>query len=181
MQLEAKRFGWQKLHRRLNKLDPIAANRIHPNDPQRLQRALEVIQITGETLTRIHELNREKTPPYKFINIVITPENRVLLHERIEQRFDSMLDLGFLDEVSILHRRQDLNKKLPAMRAVGYRQAWQYLDGEINSLEMRQKSIIATRQLAKRQLTWLRQWTNAYRVSTEQNRLKNWLKPQLEA
>ncbi|MFM2484828.1 tRNA (adenosine(37)-N6)-dimethylallyltransferase MiaA [Celerinatantimonas yamalensis] len=157
--LEAKQQGWQALHQQLFDVDPISAERIHPNDPQRLMRALEVFRLTGQTLT---ELTAQKTPelPFNMIQFAIAPRERGILHQRIEQRFDVMLNLGFEQEVRKLMASGELNAQLPSMRCVGYRQMWQYLNDEYDFASMRFKGIAATRQLAKRQLTWLRSWDN---------------------
>lgn len=153
---EAEELGWQALHERLQQIDPIAAARIHPNDPQRLQRALEVYELTGENLTTLQGNMRLAACPYQLLKIALIPENRTWLHNRLEQRFDTMLDLGLINEVEQLYARPDLNISLPAIRAVGYRQVWDYLDGKIDYNLMRNRAIVATRQLAKRQMTWLR-------------------------
>lgn len=154
---ELKDFGLKKLHERLSIVDPIAAERIHPNDPQRILRALEVALVSGKTLT---ELQRTftRSSPYFFINIALIPDDRTLLHEAITARFQAMLDLGFIEEVEKLFKRGDLHTNLPAIRTVGYRQIWNYLLNSISYTEMQDLSLIATRQLAKRQLTWLRSW-----------------------
>lgn len=154
---ELKDFGLKKLHERLSIVDPIAAERIHPNDPQRILRALEVALVSGKTLT---ELQRTftRSSPYFFINIALIPDDRTLLHEAITARFQTMLDLGFIEEVEKLFKRGDLHANLPAIRTVGYRQIWNYLLNSISYTEMQDLSLIATRQLAKRQLTWLRSW-----------------------
>ncbi|RXS43223.1 tRNA (adenosine(37)-N6)-dimethylallyltransferase MiaA [Idiomarina sp. 29L] len=149
--------GLAALHNRLKDIDPVSAERIHPNDPQRILRALEVYEVSGKTLT---ELTKERfgqldKPVYQF---AITPKERAVLHQRIEQRFDQMLSEPFEDEVRKLFERGDLHKDLPSIRSVGYRQMWQYLQGELTYDEMRERGIIATRQLAKRQLTWLNGW-----------------------
>lgn len=153
---EAAEQGWQALHDRLRAIDPVAAARIHPNDPQRLQRALEVHELTGQTLTEMQQANRFAACPYRLLKIALVPTERAWLHQRLEQRFDQMLNLGLLDEVRALHQRGDLHIGLPAVRAVGYRQVWEYLDGKIDYNLMRNRAIVATRQLAKRQMTWLR-------------------------
>lgn len=151
-------LGLKKLHERLSAVDPIAAQRIHPNDPQRILRALEVAEISGKTLTEL-QLTPTLTPlPYLFINIALLPEDRNLLHKAIATRFQTMLDIGFIEEVEKLFKRGDLNANLPAIRTVGYRQIWNYLLNNISHPEMQELAIIATRQLAKRQLTWLRSW-----------------------
>lgn len=153
---EANELGWQALHERLQRIDLEAAQRIHPNDPQRLQRALEVYELTGENLTNLQRKLRFAACPYQLLKLALIPENRAWLHNRLEQRFDAMLDLGLIKEVEQLHARPDLNLSLPAIRAVGYRQVWDYLDGKIDYNLMRNRAIVATRQLAKRQMTWLR-------------------------
>jgi len=156
LEAEARRDGWQTLHRRLEAIDPEAARRIHPNDPQRIQRALEVYELTGESLTALCERGRNAAPGYRFLKIVLAPADREYLHARIERRFRLMVEQGFLEEVGALRGRGDLHPELPAMRAVGYRQAWAYLDGEMAQQDWQERAVIATRQYAKRQLTWLR-------------------------
>lgn len=153
---EADALGWQAMHDKLKAVDPESAERIHPNDPQRLQRALEVYRVTGKPLSDLRGMQEE--PPFDFINLALMPEDRALLHKQIERRFDQMLSQGFIDEVKRLKARGDLHLDLPSMRCVGYRQAWQYLEGDLSEDEMRERAIIATRQLAKRQITWLRSW-----------------------
>ncbi|MBE1300541.1 MAG: tRNA (adenosine(37)-N6)-dimethylallyltransferase MiaA [Alteromonadaceae bacterium] len=162
---EAKASGWQVLHDELREIDPVAAKRIHPNDPQRLTRALEVYRISGKTMTELTE-TRSEAIPYQLYQFAIAPEDRAVLHDRIEQRFDLMLQAGFELEVTKLRNRGDLHLDLPSMRCVGYRQMWQYLEAELNYEEMRYRGIVATRQLAKRQLTWLRGWQNLHWLDT---------------
>jgi len=157
---DAKKTGWPAMHERLAKIDPLSAQRIHPNDPQRIQRALEVYEISGKTLTDYWQQQSTQALPYHLIKIAFFPENRDLLKQRIAQRFYQMLELGFIDEVEALRARGDLHLDLPSMRCVGYRQAWEYLDGTMDFEEMSERAIIATRQLAKRQLTWLRKEQN---------------------
>ncbi|MCW9047455.1 MAG: tRNA (adenosine(37)-N6)-dimethylallyltransferase MiaA [Gammaproteobacteria bacterium] len=161
LEADAESNGWQKMHERLAKIDPVSAQRIHPNDPQRIQRALEVYEISGKTLTEFWQLQSSQTLPYNLLKIAFFPEDRDLLKQRISQRFHKMLELGFIEEVEALRARGDLNLDMPSMRCVGYRQAWEYLDGLSTYEEMTEKAIIATRQLAKRQLTWLRKEKNA--------------------
>ena len=153
---EAREQGWQAMHARLRRVDPRSAARIHPNDPQRIQRALEVHELSGSSLSELCAAGRQAPPAYRFLKIILAPEQRKVLHGRIRQRFDIMLAQGFLDEVRRLRARCDLNPGLPSMRAVGYRQAWEYLDGELSEGEWVERAVIATRQYAKRQLTWLR-------------------------
>ncbi len=161
LEAEAAARGWAELHRRLARLDPEAAKRIHPNDPQRIQRALEVIELTGRPISALQQEQRAQALGYRVLRLVANPEPRAVLHQRIEQRFRQMLEEGFLDEVRALRARGDLGPNLPSMRCVGYRQAWGHLDGEYDSAEMGRRAIVATRQLAKRQLTWLRQERDA--------------------
>ncbi|MGD8483585.1 MAG: tRNA (adenosine(37)-N6)-dimethylallyltransferase MiaA [Thioalkalispiraceae bacterium] len=157
LEQQASEQGWEILHQRLAQVDPEAAARIHPNDPQRISRALEVYEITGKSLSQLQQQNRRSNAlPYEFIKIAVSPADRAVLHERIALRFQQMLAEGFVAEVERLFQRGDLHAQLPAIRAVGYRQVWQYLQGQLDYNEMMEKAIVATRQLAKRQLTWLR-------------------------
>ncbi len=153
---EARAEGWAALHQRLAAIDPAAAQRIHPSDPQRIQRALEVYEITGHPLSRLTATQHRRGLPYHILKLARVPEERATLHRRIEQRFLNMLALGFEAEVRTLWARGDLTPELPSMRCVGYRQMLKYLFTEYTFKDMVQRSIIATRQLAKRQLTWLR-------------------------
>jgi len=153
---EARRLGWPALHSRLASLDPAAASRIGCNDTQRLQRALEVIELTGRPLSELQRGGATTRFPWRVLKLALLPADRRMLHERIERRFDAMLADGFLDEVRALHARTDLHADLPAIRAVGYRQAWEYLEGQTDLAGFRERAIHATRQLAKRQITWLR-------------------------
>ena len=156
LEAEARQDGWESLHARLASIDPEAAARIHATDPQRIQRALEVYEISGQPISRFHERGRAGALPYRLLKLALIPDDRALLHERIESRFQSMLAAGFVDEVRRLFERGDLAPELPAMRAVGYRQIWAYLAGKTGFDEMVEQAIVATRQYAKRQLTWLR-------------------------
>lgn len=156
LNLQAARHGWQALHERLRRLDPAAAQRIHPNDPQRIQRALEVYELTGRALSDLWAESREPPLPWRTVKVVVCPPDRDVLHARIRERFELMLRQGFVEEVAALRGRDDLAPQMPSMRAVGYRQVWGYLDGLWGSEEMRERGMAATRQLAKRQLTWLR-------------------------
>lgn len=153
---EAARSGWPALHARLAQLDPLAAARIGANDAQRLQRALEVIELSGRPLSELQRGGGSRVLPWRVLKLALLPVDRRPLHARIAQRFDAMLAAGFLDELRHLHARADLHADLPAIRAVGYRQGWQYLDGELDAAAFRDHAIFATRQLAKRQITWLR-------------------------
>ncbi|EIG24009.1 tRNA (adenosine(37)-N6)-dimethylallyltransferase MiaA [Haemophilus paraphrohaemolyticus] len=154
---KAAEFGWGALHQDLMAIDPVSANRINPNDSQRINRALEVFYITGKTMTEL-TTQQGKSLPYDVLQFAITPEDRAVLHQRIEQRFYKMIELGFEQEVRKLFERGDLNIDLPSIRCVGYRQMWEYLQGDISLDEAIFKGICATRQLAKRQITWLRGW-----------------------
>ncbi|UYG06739.1 tRNA (adenosine(37)-N6)-dimethylallyltransferase MiaA [Halomonas sp. M4R1S46] len=161
---DAERLGLAGLHAELARVDPAAAARIHPNDPQRLMRALEVYRVSGRSLTELWEAQRPETFPWRTLSIGLTPADRGVLHERIAQRFDAMLDAGFLDELAGLRARGDLHPWLPSMKSVGYRQGWEYLDGLVDRETFRHRGIVATRQLAKRQLTWMRRWPGLHRV-----------------
>jgi len=160
-EIEAKAalIGWGGLHQELIKIDPISAQRINPNDSQRINRALEVFYLTGKTLTEL-TVQKGEALPYDILQFAIAPEQREVLHLRIEQRFHKMIELGFQQEVEKLYRRPDLNENLPSIRCVGYRQMWEYLRGDYDHDEMVFRGICATRQLAKRQITWLRGWTS---------------------
>ena len=162
---QALTLGWGSLHQQLSEIDPVSAARIHPNDPQRLIRALEIYHLTKKSMTEL-SLNKLPPAPYQFSQFAISPADRSVLHARISERFDTMLKDGFEQEVAQLKRRADLHTDLPSIRCVGYRQMWQYLDGEISYQEMKQKGLAATRQLAKRQLTWLRSWENLHSLDT---------------
>ena len=153
---EAGRVGWQEMHQRLAEIDPESARRLHPNDPQRIQRALEVYEISGKTLTEFWLEQKNRSLPYRLIKIALMPPDRTELRKRIEQRFDAMLVAGLVEEVRQLYERSSLSPDMSSMKSVGYRQIWAYLDGEYDYATMREKAIIATAQLAKRQMTWLR-------------------------
>ncbi len=153
--------GAAAVHAELARVDPDAAARIRPSDPQRIQRALEVWQLTGRPLSQLQRQTGQR-PPWRLLKLVLLPEDRSRLHARIELRFDAMLDSGFLDEVRTLRRNERLHAGLPALRAVGYRQAWQYLDGSLDAATFRRTAIEATRQLAKRQYTWFRAERDAF-------------------
>ncbi|BAO85480.1 tRNA (adenosine(37)-N6)-dimethylallyltransferase MiaA [Caballeronia cordobensis] len=155
---DAARDGWPALHARLAEVDPQTAARLAPNDSQRIQRALEVFMLSGKPMSALLAAPRiqDQEAAYRFVPVALEPSDRAVLHKRIEARFDAMLAHGFIDEVRALRARGDLNLSMPSMRCVGYRQAWEYLDGACGYDEMRDKGIFATRQLCKRQLTWLR-------------------------
>ncbi|MFS7306057.1 tRNA (adenosine(37)-N6)-dimethylallyltransferase MiaA [Rahnella inusitata] len=163
---QAAEQGWSALHDQLREIDPVAANRIHPNDPQRLSRALEVFYISGKTLTELTKISGE-TLPYRVHQFAIAPTRREVIHQRIEERFCQMLSNGFEDEVRTLLARGDLHTDLPSIRCVGYRQMWSYLSGEFDYDEMVYRGVCATRQLAKRQMTWLRGWEEVEWLDSE--------------
>jgi tRNA dimethylallyltransferase len=152
----ATREGWAALHAELARLDPVAAARIHPNDPQRIQRALEVCYVAGRPMSDLQKETRSPLGDTPLQNWALVSANRVTLHQHLERRFHEMMKIGFLDEVATLRARGDLTPDLPAIRAVGYRQLWAYFDGEFPLDEAVRRGISATRQLAKRQLTWIR-------------------------
>ncbi len=157
IEADAAQRGWPALHADLAQVDPPTAARLAPNDSQRIGRALEIVRLTGTPMSAL--LDRGQTDlPYRVLQLALIPSDRAVLHRRIAERFDAMLAAGLLDEVQTLRRTYALTPDLPAMRAVGYRQAWAHLEGEISGAELREQGIAATRQLAKRQLTWLRAW-----------------------
>lgn len=158
LQARAEQAGWAALHAELQQIDPEAAVRINAQDGQRIQRALEVYILTGKSISHWQAQQTSPLTGYEVHHLAIAPSNRAQLHERIAKRFQLMLDAGFIEEARRLFERGDLTPDLPSMRSVGYRQAWRYLAGEISVEEMRDQAIAATRQLAKRQLTWLRSW-----------------------
>lgn len=156
LEARAAQQGWEAMHAELARVDPSTAARIHPNDPQRIGRALEVYELSGRPMSEWFEQGRGETSPYAFVNLALAPPERATLHERIAERFHRMLELGLVDEVRALYERGDLHAELPSMRAVGYRQVWSYLAGEGSFAQMAERGVIATRQYAKRQYTWLR-------------------------
>lgn len=172
IEAQAASQGWQALHDELASIDPVSAARIHPNDPQRLVRALEVFRVSGVSMTAHREQQSAQSAqasasgrhqlPYTVANLAIAPTDRKVLHDRIAVRFRQMLDEGFVEEVVALRSRGDLHSNLPSVRAVGYRQVWDHLDGKLTRDEMQERGIIATRQLAKRQFTWLRSWQDLH-------------------
>ena len=174
IELQAKNRGWHSVHARLKEVDPVSAARIHPNDSQRIQRALEVFMVSGKSITCLQEDDKkvsQLSPSLLFFSI--QPEDRSVLHSRIKSRFHMMLEMGFVDEVVALRERRDLDPTMASMRVVGYRQMWSYLDKALTYENAVEKSIAATRQLAKRQLTWLRSWPGL-------NTSSHGLKPTLE-
>lgn len=171
LELDFTQFGNASMHQRLQAIDPDAAAKIHPNDPQRIQRALEVYLLTGKTLTAMLAAAQTHELSFRPVKIVLAPSERKVLHGIIAQRFQGMLQQGLLDEVRALWARGDLQTSMPSIRAVGYRQVWSYLQGECSLAEMTEQAIAATRQLAKRQFTWLRRETDAPLFAAEQPNL----------
>ncbi len=169
---EAAQFGWPHIHQLLMAVDPQTAAGIHPNHSQRLSRALEVYRVSGKTMTQFRAEQASGgglafQDRFAVRQLALAPRSRDLLHARIQRRFQQMLEQGLIEEVRALYARGDLHKDLPAIRAVGYRQVWDYLDGELTRDAMVERGIIATRQLAKRQFTWLRDWADLYWLYTE--------------
>ncbi len=157
LEARATQIGWPAMHQELARIDPETALRLKPTDSQRVQRALEVFQITGTPISALQtRAHHPTTFPYRALKISLIPDDRAALHERIARRFDAMLEQGLVAEVRALRKRYELSPELPSMRCVGYRQAWQFIDGEIDEKKLRENGIVATRQLAKRQMTWLR-------------------------
>ncbi len=169
---EAAEHGWPHIHAQLAAVDPTLAREIHPNHSQRLSRALEVYRASGQTMTELRRQQAEAgggdfARRFELVQLAVAPRDRQVLHQRIEQRFLKMLEQGLVAEVEALYGRGDLHRDLPAIRAVGYRQVWEYLAGELDYEQMRERGVIATRQLAKRQLTWLRGWEGLKWVFTQ--------------
>ncbi len=160
IEAEAAQIGWPGMHDKLRALDPVTAERLAPNDAQRINRALEIIELSGKPMSELLAKREKTVLPFELLSFALEPSDRSVLHARIATRFDQMLgtddDGGLVEEVARLRARGDLHPNLPSMRCVGYRQAWEYLDGSIDRPALRETGIIATRQLAKRQLTWLR-------------------------
>ena len=183
IELEASQVGWPEMHRALSVVDPDTAKSLHPNHSQRISRALEVFRQTGTPMSQWQRANTQERRD--AICLALAPEDRATLHARIETRFDRMLEAGFVEEVETLFDRGDLHTDLPAIRAVGYRQIWSHLSGEYSLLDARDKGIAATRQLAKRQITWLRGWSGLHWIDSEakdgQEQVKNHLRNYLEA
>lgn len=172
IQKQADKHGWEALHRRLAEVDPLAAEKIHPNNPQRLMRALEVYELTGVPMGehwRQHQDEQQcgESLPGELLYFALAPQQRAELHRRIALRFELMLKQGLVDEVKRLYERGDLDSSLPAIKAVGYRQVWEYLEGKLSYEEMVEKAVVATRQLAKRQLTWLRGWPDLHWLDSD--------------
>jgi tRNA dimethylallyltransferase len=185
LEAEIRRDGLESLHARLARVDPVAAARIHATDPQRILRALEVYEQTGEPMSSLHARGRTAGLPYRLLKLALLPDDRAALHARIAERFHAMLVAGLIEEVRGLYLRGDLTAELPAMRAVGYRQVWAHLSGEISLEELPERAIVATRQYARRQLTWLRGEANIEHFPAEDamvaermvGRISGWLWP----
>jgi tRNA dimethylallyltransferase len=171
LEAESEKIGWDAMHRRLADIDPVSADRIHPNDPQRIQRALEIYEISGRNMTDHYDDETISPLPFEVIKIILNPVDRTVLHERIKHRFLKMLDEGFVEEVRSFHENDRFCGTLPAMRMVGYRQVWDYLDENTDYDQMVEKGIVATRQLAKRQMTWLRKEENGIFFDCDELRL----------
>ncbi|CAM0556817.1 tRNA (adenosine(37)-N6)-dimethylallyltransferase MiaA [Halomonas sp. ATBC28] len=161
--------GLLSLHQRLAEVDALSAQRIHPNDPQRVMRALEVYYASGRPMSELWAEQQPETFPWRVLSIALAPSDRSLLHQRIAQRFEVMLGEGLINEVAALKKRNDLHLGLPAMKSVGYRQVWEYLEGEYDYASLVERGVIATRQLAKRQLTWLRSWPELNWVDSQRS------------
>ena len=169
IEARAEKEGWPALHAELARVDPALAAKLHPNHSVRIERALEVYHLTGKTMTRLRAEQESESlhAQYDIQQLAIVPDDRSILHRRIAERFQRMLDSGFIEEVQGLRARGDLHRDLPAIRAVGYRQVWEYLEGEMDYQQMVEAGIAATRQLAKRQLTWLRRWPDLQRIGAQ--------------
>ncbi|SFC39151.1 tRNA dimethylallyltransferase [Marinospirillum celere] len=170
---ELQQQGCPALHQRLAQIDPESARRIAPTDPQRTLRALELWEVTGKTRTQLWQEQQAEPFPWRLMQLGLMPAERSVLHQRIELRFKKMLSEGLIEEVASLKARKDLHSGLPALRSVGYRQVWQHLDGELSWQEMFEKGVIATRQLAKRQLTWMRSWQDLHPLVAEDPNLRS--------
>lgn len=175
LEAQAEKSGWAVLYEQLLQQDPEAAKRIHPNDQQRIQRALEVYLLTGQTITERQQAYTQPLQAYDIRAIALSPD-RAILHHRIKSRFMHMLEAGFIDEVRGLYERGDLSLEKPALRSVGYRQVWEYFLGESDHTNMIEKALAATRQLAKRQTTWLRSWPEVTWLDSEQEDLEEKVK-----
>ncbi|MAV76564.1 MAG: tRNA (adenosine(37)-N6)-dimethylallyltransferase MiaA [Actinobacteria bacterium TMED172] len=164
---DAEQLGWQAMHQRLAAVDPSTAAALHPNHSQRIQRALEVYYSSGETLSSHQARQQLEALPYRVAQLALWPAERSELHARIAQRFDQILHQGLVDELRALRRDFDLHPGMPSMRSVGYRQSWDYIEQRISEQQLREQGIAATRQLAKRQLTWLRKWPGLHRLGAD--------------
>ena len=167
---EADEIGWPELHKRLSKIDPVSGEKIEANDKQRIQRALEVYELSGKPLSSFFSDNRKKSD-YEFFNISLFPDDREILYKRIEDRFDQMLDHGLVDEVRALLNRPELSSSHNSMKSIGYKEICAHLEGKQTLIEAKEKSILATRRLAKRQLTWLRSLDDSQKINTFDNDL----------
>jgi tRNA dimethylallyltransferase len=176
--------GWPAIHRELERIDPLTAQRLDPNDSQRIQRAMEIFYLTGKPMSELIATGKPAELPYRLISLALVPGERSVLHQRVARRFELMLELGLINEVRELRENYDLKPDLPSMRCVGYRQVWQYLDGEYGLGALREKAVAATRQLAKRQLTWLRATKDIREfdclAEDLQEQIEAWLPEQLE-
>lgn len=168
---QAQERGWEAIHQQLKIIDPVIAARIHPHDSQRIQRAMEIFLITQQKPSELQINESNFLDRFHLMNLILLPGDRAKLHKKIELRFNHMLQLGFIEEVQQLFDRGDLHQELPSIRTVGYRQAWNFLAGKYQYETMREKAIIATRQLAKRQMTWLRRWKDRTVFECESNSL----------
>ena len=167
---EADEIGWPELHKRLSRIDPVSGEKIEANDKQRIQRALEVYELSGKPLSSFFSDNRKKSD-YEFFNISLFPDDREILYKRIEDRFDQMLDHGLVDEVTALLNSPELSSSHNSMKSIGYKEVWAHLEGKQTLIEAKEKSILATRRLAKRQLTWLRSLDDSQKINTFDNDL----------
>ena len=167
---EADEIGWPELHKRLSEIDPVSGEKIKSNDKQRIQRALEVYELSGKPLSSFFSDNRKKSD-YEFFNISLFPDDRETLYKRIEDRFDQMLDHGLVDEVRALLNRPELSSSHNSMKSIGYKEICAHLEGKQTLIEAKEKSILATRRLAKRQLTWLRSLDDSQKINTFDNDL----------
>jgi len=176
--------GWPAIHRELERIDPATAEHLDPNDAQRIQRAMEIFYLTGKPMSELIAAGRSASLPFRLIPVALVPGDRAVLHQRIAARFEEMLEMGLINEVRALREEFDLKSSLPSMRCVGYRQAWQYLDGEFGLGTLREKAVAATRQLAKRQLTWMRatQEVKAFDCVDEElpEKIAGWLRKELK-
>lgn len=179
LEAQAAKQGWASLHARLAEVDPYTAARLHPNDAQRIQRALEVHHLTGQPMSTLQQRSAMEPPRWSLVKVVVEVGDRERLHQRIEQRFRAMLDGGLIDEVRGFYNRGDLHADLPSMRSVGYRQVWEWLDGRMADDQLCYRGVVATRQLARRQLTWLRREQGVNRLNASdvavQDRLRDLL------
>ncbi len=180
----AQKYGWEHMHNQLAEVDPESAEKIHPNDTQRIQRALEVFELTGVKLSSYHAHQVAVRKDISILNIGLFPEERSRLHQHIETRFNAMLNNGVIEELKALRQKWELSPQMPSMRCIGYRQLWAYLENDINREEMHDQAVAATRQLAKRQLTWLRHYPETNLVDpylTSQESIQQQISCQIQA